>query len=195
MLEYNTRVQAIQKDSDLSEQHHDVTIGSLSYLLKSIPDMPGTVFYVRDRDGWTQIHRAWHIMDPTPSPSTFMAIEFYNAYKVEQLVVKGGCLVPTYNSGNTKVGFHGSIQYEYELKYAGELSAGDKIRVAGCDDVVPILSMHDVPYVCRSLDPNMLSGNYSYTLGTKSGWFNANGVLVYGGVYNEKKLPARKGLN
>ena len=86
-------------------------------------------------------------------------------------------LVPVYKMQNAVRGFHGEVKFAYDLKPATDLQVGNLLRVRGLDNGDQFSPISAI----KSSD----SDRAFYEIITKSKFYNANNVHLWGGTIEQ----------
>jgi hypothetical protein len=126
------------------------------------------IVYIVDGFGWTALQSIRKVNKKCDwksivAPRSFTATE--------------DTLIPVYDTSNYKIGFHGEVKYDFKVIPVSELTQGDKLRVRRLtDDNGNKMEYQEVDSVITTSDDPLMG----YELITRSGFFNANNIHMWG---------------
>jgi len=126
---------------------------------------------ITDLFGWTQVLMVRKIIQK----AGIRWADIVTANK--QILISTGTLVPYYQKEETNIGFHGEVKHAYVLKNPSKANDNDCMRIHNGEtfDGNPI-------EFARQEIINTFEGNdnYGYEIITKSRFFNANDIHMFG---------------
>lgn len=125
---------------------------------------------IKDHKGWTKLN-------------TIIKSKYQNWVKIlpsvkqsPELSLSDKSYIPVYDIKDTKIGFHGEVQYHYKLKPVLELTENDIIRVR--DYTAEFMSINSIEIYTKDYD--------GFSIITNSGFYTANEIQIW---CNDNYLP------
>lgn len=125
--------------------------------------------FIRDHFGWTKLNS---IMKSKYSKW----VKIISNLDGPTLIVSDNSYIPVYDTNDTKIAFHGEVQYHYKLKPVLELTKNDIIRVRNpfiseTENITEFINIEGIETYEELID--------SYTLMTNSGFYTANKIQIW----------------
>jgi hypothetical protein len=86
-------------------------------------------------------------------------------------------LIPVYDYNNPSIGFHGERKYPYTIKQVKDVLPSDSVQIRRGKDYKNMDIKFTPITILKCVDK---SYRYGYEIITKSGFFNANNIHIYG---------------
>ena len=110
----------------------------------------------------------------------------------KQLMVTDNTLIPFYRINDSKRGFHGEVKYSYTLRYPLKSKPGDYLRLRNGINPDGSETEFAIPELISFNKSDYDHMAYGFRIITKSRFYNANDIHLFGGEYiNEEELDKR----